>query len=251
MVLMNLVFLAADTARSRAYAQAMLQSGFLPGHALLLRDPAGAAGPGTIPAGARADGGEAEGLRFAPEEPVAETLARAGVEISEVPSTDVNGPTVMEAVAARPEPYVLFSGPGGVILRAGILGLGKRFLHVHGGWLPDYKGSTTNYYSLLEEDMCGASAILMTEAVDCGPVLARRRFPRPERPEALDYVYDSLFRARVLVDVLERLAEEGNLDFRVADNAGGRVFYIMHPVLRHVAILGGGTGRRAEGPECA
>jgi spermidine synthase len=44
---------------------------------------------------------------------------------------------------------------------------------------------------------------------------------------------------------------ERNLDFRVADNAGGRVFYIMHPVLRHVAILGGGTGRRAEGPECA
>ncbi len=97
--------------------------------------------------------------------------------------------------------------------------------------------------------MCGASAILMTEAVVCGPVWRVAASPgRKGRGPGL----------RVRLPVPERASggragalAERNLDFRVADNAGGRVFYIMHPVLRHVAILGGGTGRRAEGPECA
>lgn len=240
MALKNVIFLAADTARSRAYAQAMEQAGLLPGHALLLHAPAqtAAAMPGS--AAAPLPPAEACGLRFDPAEPVAETLARAGVGASPVPSLDMNGPEVEAALRARPEPLVIFSGRGGAILRAGVLGLGKQFLHVHGGWLPDYKGSTTNYYSLLERGECGASAILMTADIDSGPILARRRFPRPNDPRALDYVLDPLFRARVLLDALERIAREGNASFREADNSGGRTFYIMHPVLRHLAILGEG-----------
>lgn len=238
-VLANVLFVAADTARSRAYAQAMLQAGLLPAHALLLAAPnaASRAMPGST--NAPLPPAEACGLRFAPAEPVAETLARAGVPATLVASTDMNGPEVASALCARPETIAIFSGPGGVILRAEILGLGKSFLHVHGGWLPDYKGSTTNYYSLLEQGECGASAILMTGDIDSGPILARRRFPRPDAPQGLDYVLDPLFRARVLIDALERLEREGHLDFREADNTGGRTFYIMHPVLRHLAILGG------------
>lgn len=256
MLLTDLLFVAADTARSRAYAQAMEQAGLLPAHALLLCAAAGGRSIGSAPAaaGERRPDVAACGLRFAPEEPVAETLARAGVPATPVPSTDMNGPEVAAALAARPETLAIFSGPGGVILRAGVLGLGKRFLHVHGGWLPDYKGSTTNYYNLLEDGGCGASAILMTEAIDSGPILARRRFPRPADPQALDYVHDPLFRARVLLDALETIAREGGADFRAADNAGGRTFYIMHPVLRHVAILGGGLEHCdavEEGTPCA
>lgn len=239
-VLANVLFLAADTARSRAYAQAMLQAGLTPAHALLLTAPAGdnPAMPGS--SAAPLPRAEACGLRFDPAEAVAETLARAGVPATRVASMDMNGPEVAEALGARPETIAIFSGPGGVILRQGILGLGKDFLHVHGGWLPDYKGSTTNYYSLLEQGGCGASAILMTRDIDSGPILARRRFPRPDKPESLDYVLDPLFRARVLLDALERLEREGHADFREADNTGGRTFYVMHPVLRHLAILGGG-----------
>lgn len=242
-VLANVLFVAADTARSRAYAQAMLQAGLLPAHALLLSAPdalskRGAAMPGST--AAPLPPAEACGLHFAPAEPVAETLARAGVPATVIASTDMNGPEVANALRARPETIAIFSGPGGVILRQGILGLGKSFLHAHGGWLPDYKGSTTNYYSLLEQGECGASAILMTGDIDSGPILARRRFPRPQEPEGLDYVLDPLFRARVLLDALERLEREGHLNFREADNTGGRTFYIMHPVLRHLAILGGG-----------
>ncbi|SNS11293.1 methionyl-tRNA formyltransferase [Humidesulfovibrio mexicanus] len=242
MALNGVIFLAADTARSRAYAQAMEQAGLLPAHALLLRAPADAPAAMAGSAAAPLPPAKACGLRFDPAEPVAQTLARAGVSATPVASLDMNGPEVAAALRARPESLAIFSGPGGAILRDGVLGLGKSFLHVHGGWLPDYKGSTTNYYSLLERDECGASAILMTGDIDCGPILARRRFSRPADPSGLDYVLDPLFRARVLLDALERIAQAGGpgVDHREADNTGGRTFYVMHPVLRHLAILGGG-----------
>ena len=49
-----------------------------------------------------------------------------------------------------------------VLLKEKILDTGKKFLHIHGGYLPDYKGSTTNYYSLINENTIGASAIFLT-----------------------------------------------------------------------------------------
>ena len=51
---------------------------------------------------------------------------------------------------AGPE-IIIYSGYGGVILKEKVLSQGKKFLHVHGGFLPQYKGSTTNYYSILNE----------------------------------------------------------------------------------------------------
>ena len=40
-----------------------------------------------------------------------------------------------------------------------ILSLEKYYLHIHGGPLPQYRGSTTKYYSLLKSNTVGASAI--------------------------------------------------------------------------------------------
>ena len=54
---------------------------------------------------------------------------------------------------------IIYSGYGGGIIGKRLLGIDKKFLHVHGGYLPDYPGSTTNYFSILKEDKVGASAI--------------------------------------------------------------------------------------------
>ena len=51
-----------------------------------------------------------------------------------------------------------------------------KFLHIHGGYVPAFKGSTTNYYSLLAEGQLGASAIFLTEDLDSGPKLHRQKF---------------------------------------------------------------------------
>ena len=140
------------------------------------------------------------------------------------------------AISALSEDTIIYSGYGGVIVKPSVLNLGKNFLHIHGGYLPDYKGSTTNYYSFLEVNKCGASAIFLEPEIDCGPVLKRKWFKAPDNLEDLDYFYDSALRADVLLDVIKEYNTTGEWNFELKDNKGGETFYIIHPFLKHVSL---------------
>jgi methionyl-tRNA formyltransferase len=214
--------IAADTSRTRAYIAAMAAAGLLPRHALVLEAPAGRALPGQAEA----------------TEPLGALLERVGVPFEIVASADINAPQVVAAIRARAENVFIYSGYGGALLKAEVLGTGKKFLHVHGGYLPDYKGSTTNYYSLLADEGLGASALFLSAEIDSGPVLRRRRFPAPADPLGIDHVHDSAARAAVLVETLQAYVDAGEWRFELPDNTGGRTYYIIHPVLKHIAILG-------------
>ena len=89
-----------------------------------------------------------------------------------LPSSDINSPEVVSVLKGSSESVFIYSGFGGAILRDDVLDLGKKFLHVHGGYLPNFKGSTTNYFSLLGERRVGASAIFLTKEIDGGTNLA-------------------------------------------------------------------------------
>ena len=229
MILPGVLFLAADTSRSRAYAQAMAASGLVPADVLRYGPAAGARKPpqpATLPAGL-----------FTPDlgEPLEETTAVWRTE--QIPEHDVNDAAVRERIAALGPQLVIFSGTGGQIVGRELLHLGAGFLHVHSGWLPGDRGSTTLYYSLLREGDCAASAILLDEGIDTGTVLERRRYPPPPAGVDIDHLYDGAIRADLLVRVLGHLAESGTLSRGMPQSPDGTVYYRIHPVLKHVAIL--------------
>lgn len=233
--------IAADTSRTRAYLAAMERRELRPAWVLLLDADTPAAMPGqadadTFMASADADWPEAE---FNPAAPLRPWLERLGLPYVVSDSRDINDPAVVALIAQAAPEVLVYSGYGGALLRAAVLATGKRFLHVHGGYLPEFKGSTTNYFSLLAEGTIGASAIFLTAEIDCGPVIRRRRFAPPALRTRIDHFYDSAARARVLVDTLEAWHRDGAWTFDLPDNADGDTYYIIHPVLKHLAILGG------------
>ena len=114
---------------------------------------------------------------------------------------------------------------------------GKRFLHVHGGYLPDYKGSTTNYYSLLDGNNMGATSIFLSEEIDSGPILVKKQFPAPDDRKDIDHFYDSILRAKVLVDTLKEYSMNGKFIFGENTNGKGETYYIIHPVLKTAYLL--------------
>ena len=71
---------------------------------------------------------------------------------------------------------VVYSGKRGVILNSTTIAKLGKVLHVHGGYLPDYRGSTTFYYSLLNEGYIGATGMLLNEAIDQGDIIIRKNF---------------------------------------------------------------------------
>jgi len=231
MILPEVMFLAAHTTRSQAYAQAMCKAGIEPAMTLLYGEEKG------IPHIKETET-QIPGL-FSPNfsEPLKETVKRFK-EVQHVTNGDVNGQEVYDIVASQKPRLLIYSGYGGQIVKKRILSLGTLFLHIHSGWLPDYRGSTTVYYSILKEQSCGASAILLSPEIDKGVILKRKKYPVPSREVNIDYVYDNTIRADLLIEVLQMWKMKGSfVDFIVQKPDEGEIYYVIHPLLKHLSIL--------------
>ena len=232
--------IAADTSRTRAYLQALARHQLLPSHVLILPAPQSQSLPGQQKP-SQSDWvlePEWREAQFDPSLVIESFLSENAVTFERLSTHDINDPSVAARVRERPESVMIFSGYGGALLRAEILGTGKKFLHIHGGYLPRYKGSTTNYFSLLTEGTMGASSLFLNEEIDSGAVLKRKLFQPPADRTRIDHVYDSAARAEVLVETLLDYLAKGDWHFEVPPTSEGETYFIIHPVLKHLAILG-------------
>lgn len=224
MILNGIAMVAADTSRTLYYLEELIKSKLLPTYVLLLINTQVKLLPGQKSSDCKSK--------------LVKLLGDANIKYDISVNNDINSFDVVSQIEKRKEPVFIFSGFGGVLLRANILATGKKFLHVHGGYLPDFKGSTTNYFSLIHENTIGASSIFLTKDIDCGPVLLRRKFTAPKQRTDIDHIHDSEARAKVLIATLQNYVSDGKFNFELENNVGGETFYIIHPLLKHLAILG-------------
>jgi methionyl-tRNA formyltransferase len=225
------LFLAAYTSRSQAYAQAMTANGFHLKGVLLFGKPKD---PAThVPRQFWKAGLFLPDLRI----PLEETCSGAHWPIHRNPASDVNHPAILEFLQQRRPSLVIYSGYGGQIVKEPLLELKIPFLHVHSGWLPDECGSTTIYYRLLIRGNCAASAFILTREIDAGPILARKEYPPPPAGMDIDLLYDGAIRADLLIEVLKKVGAKGQVDKTIARDSAGTMYYVIHPVLKHLAIL--------------
>lgn len=234
MNLEGVVLLAAVTSRSQAYAQALANAELMPDRVIVFEDSAAPRSPPAPESLTPPDFGV-----FTPilSEPLRETCNRQNWKVIEVDAGDVNAPIVSKAVSDTGARLVVYSGYGGQLVGGDLLGLGVPIVHCHSGWLPDYKGSTTVYYSWLEERRCGVSAILLDEGIDTGQIIARKHYPTPPSGMDVDHVFDNAIRADMLVRVLFTFSETGALSPAPTGADAGKTFYVIHPVLKHLALL--------------
>lgn len=250
MLLNDIAMVAGDTLRSRAYLQALDRNNILPNYVLVLEDNLNKLLPGQAsdilsdeltkqPIDDKECWSE---LHFDSTQPIKVLLNRLGINYEVATSNDINDLDVIDCIRKRSESVFIYSGFGGALLRKKILSLKKKFLHIHGGYLPDFKGSTTNYYSILVEDTLGASSIFLNEEIDCGPIILREKFPLPINKFKIDHFYDSGARAKVLVKTIQDFLKYGAWRYELSENLGGDTYYIIHPVLKHIAILAKNRG---------
>jgi len=240
----DVAMIAADTSRSRVYIQSLIRNNLLPSFAIVLGNKTSTVLPGQIN---RSDfENNNQDMEISHDcwseannnllEPIQVTLKASSIEFEQLETSNIHDPAVIKTMHDRSESTFIYSGYGGVILRKELFLTGKKFLHVHGGYLPDYKGSTTNYYSLIVENSLGASSLFLDENIDSGPVLLRKKFPPPENRTQIDHLYDSAARAKVLIETLQEYIKSG--EFKCNKKLEkGETYYIIHPILKHIAIL--------------
>jgi methionyl-tRNA formyltransferase len=238
MRLEGVMLLAAPTSRSQAYLQALVTHDLHPERVVLMGD-------GLSQSCGRALDARAWNGIGLPDlgESLEATCARAAIPFTMCTTEDVNDERVTAAIGTAAPRLVIYSGYGGQIVGNRVLDCGPRFLHLHSGWLPEYRGSTTIYYALLNGEDPGVTAILLDRDIDTGPIVARRRYPRPPVGLDIDNVYDAAIRADLLVRVMSDYREAGGLRQQESQRPEeGSTYYVIHPVLKHLAILSVGGG---------
>ncbi|MFT0531210.1 hypothetical protein ACMHYJ_00030 [Castellaniella hirudinis] len=234
-MLRGIGLIAAPTARSQAYIQTLEANGLYPEFVLLL----GKHTAPDFPSNALSSPLRHGIALVNPDESVITTCRRAGIHTRAVEAASINDAPAMDAIRQLRPHTLIYSGAGGQIVSPEALGLGARFLHMHAGRIPDYRGSTTIYYALLNGAPPTVTAIFLDAQIDTGGILARYDYPVPDQGIDVDQIYDASIRADTLARLLHDYASTGSFPSPQPQQPDeGSSYFVIHPVLKHLAILG-------------
>ena len=227
--------------RSKAYLQNLVKNNFIPKKIIVLNDngihlPEHSENDKTVSKNTKQKFIRKSNdldISFDEKEHILSTIKKHSINHIILNTSNINDKNVINEVANIKTTYIIYSGPGGTILRKDILSQEKEFIHVHPGWLPRYRGSTTIYYSMLVNFEIGASVILLKEGLDEGPILYKKKYKIEEKGIDFDYVLDPTVRARALIDFFK----QNKIELTEQDKEQNTTFYIVHPFIKHASIL--------------
>lgn len=218
----NFGIILTPDSRSKAYLQKIISKGIKPKDIVFMHN-------------------HNKEIKFNPEEiqkgkdygfdiskPISATLKENNLNYKEFNFVNINNKSIIDYIKKTDVMYYVFTGGG--ILKKEILNCGKKFIHFHSGIVPQYRGSTCIYYSIIEHDTCGVTAFIMNEGLDTGDIIFQKEYPKPNHIY-LDEVYDSHIRSDTLLEILNN-----DKIITKEQNKQGNVFFIIHPVLKHIAI---------------
>lgn len=228
--LKGLVLLCAHSARSTSYVQALDHAGLSPEAVILYGEP-------SSPPQSQRDLSPRALPWFCPDLSISaeQSILKAGWEPIRVKNRELDSETLQNTLADLAPELLVYSGYGGQLVPECLL---KQisFLHIHSGMLPRYRGSTTLYHEVLEHSECAASAILLTPTIDAGPVIATRSYPMPPVGMDVDYLYDNIIRADLLLDILNYWHQKRQLPPPIPQSSLMPPYFIIHPLLKHLAL---------------
>lgn len=229
MILENIACILAMTTRSKAYVCEMIKEHIFPSHFLIMAEK-------EEEFTKEKEKREGENIYFNSAKTMMQLLENTGVSYEVLTTKDINDELMYQKISSLNQNYIIYSGYGGGILKSALFEMGKKFLHVHAGLLPQFRGSTTAYYSLLEQNQIGATAIFLEKEIDAGKVITSDVFMPPEDRTLIDYYYEPYVRSKVLIKALKLYAKLGEFP-EVSQKEEAETYYIIHPVLKHIAIM--------------
>jgi len=128
--------------------------------------------------------------------------------------------------------FIVSPYPGEIIRDENLLKK-KSLFHVHPGKLPEYKGSTIIYYTILNKKKVYCSVIKLSKNLDQGKVFFRKSFITPASLNESDYnSFDNKIRSLTLKSFISKppkLIKQNK--YKYFEN-----YFTIHPILRKIAF---------------
>ena len=232
MILDNICLLAADTTRTKAYLDKMIKEKILPRHCIVYTDDIN-----KIKDELLLNHTDKKNKYFNEKKPLLLLLEEAGISYEIIPTRDINSEKMLETLKSISMKYIIYSGYGGQILKNKLFDIEKKYIHVHAGILPEYRGSTTAYYSILEKEYIGASAIFLNKNIDEGDLITCCTFSLPINTIDIDLIYEPYLRSIVLIKALKLYIQNNKFPTTKQREENAKTYFVIHPVLKHLAIM--------------
>ena len=175
---------------------------------------------------------ESKKCNFDISKSVNDTLLENNIKFVKFNFVDINHFKLIKFIKNSTIDFFIFTGGG--ILKKEILNCKSKFVHFHPGIVPEYRGSTCFYYSILNDNNCGVTSFIMDENLDTGDIIYQKIFEKPSH-EYIDNVYDAHIRSETMLELFKKkLLNSKNFK---KQNEKGNTYFIIHPVLKHIAIL--------------
>ncbi|WP_394884633.1 adenylyl-sulfate kinase [Clostridium butyricum] len=226
MILTNFIMLATEQPRSRAYIQKLISNNIIPNFVLYLYEDGDS--------NKKYNYKKRDKEYFDINKSLYDTLIENKIKFIEINNKNCNSEIVINEVKKRKEEYIIFSASG--ILGQNILNTNKRFLHIHPGITPRYRGSTCFYYSMIEEGKVGATALFLNDKIDQGEIIKQKEYEVPMNID-IDNIFDPYIRSELLYDVISEYINNNAIKSISQNVNEGETYHVIHPILKHLAIM--------------
>jgi methionyl-tRNA formyltransferase len=126
--------------------------------------------------------------------------------------------------------YFIYSGYPGEIVKSKLLNL--NLIHAHPGKLPNFKGSTTLYYSIILTKKITCSVIRISKKIDDGQILFSKSFSLPKNMKKLENKYDYKVRAEAIIAFLKSSQKK----YKTKSKLIYSNYYVAHPIIRQIVF---------------
>ena len=140
---------------------------------------------------------------------------------------------VSKFILSLKEKFIIYSGYPGIIEKNKKVLKTKKLIHSHSGKLPNFKGSTAIYYSILKEKNIFCSTIILNKNLDDGEILLQKKYPIPRNILDIDNEYDDFIRAQNIIFLLKNFDK---LKIKKKRKKTFSHYYVIHPILRSIVF---------------
>lgn len=120
--------------------------------------------------------------------------------------------------------------PGEIVKNKSLLKY--KLLHCHPGDLPEFKGSTTIYYSIILKKKICVTLFELNEEIDNGKILYKKNFNYPKNLNLIEEDFDNQIRAKTLTCFLQSKKK-----FNYKKTKKKYIsYYIAHPIVRQLVL---------------